>query len=282
MDAGGGGRQSDAEGGALLHQLRLFQPDVCPVRQDDAVATCPGVGQGLGDPVVFRLDGGQLRQQPDEIGVGADGGAGPAAQGVVVQLLRQSDAAADGAGGQLHGFHGELADLLQLVQGAQGRFRLGQGADGSAALQKALVQPLADGTVLLQGLHPTGQPDADLPQGEGVEQILQQIGAALGTEGLTVGDGGVDAEQLLQLSAQLGGGAAHGIGGVDDGDEGLSCGLDVPDGLPLGLHIVTAGDVGDGAVRCDHDADGGVVLHDLFGPQLRGLGHGDGRIGPGG
>ena len=68
---------------------------------------------------------------------------------------------------------------------------------------------------------------------------------------------------------------------IDENDEGLARLLHVGDGAGLGLAVVLARDIGDGPVCRDDDAEGAVVLHDLFGAELRRLRHGQLLRGPG-
>ena len=85
---------------------------------------------------------------------------------------------------------------------------------------------------------------------------------------------GLHAVFAAQLRAQ---GLRRGRAGalrIDENDEGLARLLHVGDGAGLGLAVVLARDIGDGPVCRDDDAEGAVVLHDLFGAELRRLRHG--------
>ena len=64
-------------------------------------------------------------------------------------------------------------------------------------------------------------------------------------------------------------------GGVEEDEEGLAQLLELGDHPGLRLQVGLPGQVGDGAVGGDHDANGGVLGNDLPGADLRGLRHGD-------
>ena len=68
---------------------------------------------------------------------------------------------------------------------------------------------------------------------------------------------------------------APGVCGVQQDDEGLPQLLQLPDHPLLRFQVVLPGDVGDGAVGSDDNADGGVLGDHLPGADLRRLRHGD-------
>ena len=104
----------------------------------------------------------------------------------------------------------------------------------------------------------------------------------LGAHGLAVG-----AEGLHLIGSPGSGRTAPGrhfpgLPAVDHHHKGLAGGLHIPNGPVLGGQGSPPGNVRDGAVGGHHQANGAVILHHLFGAQLRCLGHGDLMVVPGG
>ena len=71
-----------------------------------------------------------------------------------------------------------------------------------------------------------------------------------------------------------------GVGRVEEHQERLAQLLQLPDHPLLRLQIVLPGNLGDGAVGGDHDADGGVLSNHFSGAYLGGLRHGDLMVKP--
>ena len=134
----------------------------------------------------------------------------------------------------------------------------------------------------IQRPNPPGHIDVQLLHGEGVEQILQNSADVLHLHGLAICNHHRHTIGAADILGGFLGRSGLRPGGVENHHKGLPGGLHIPDGPALCFHIILSGDVRDGAVGGDHKADGAVLLHDLFGAQLSGLGHGDFIVKPGG
>ena len=136
--------------------------------------------------------------------------------------------------------------------------------------------------VIGQGVHPGGQEKVQLLDGELIEDpfddgsdvLLIQLQAVAAHTGHVIAVHNVGLDGL--------GPVGLGIGRVQEDQEGLAQLLELGNDPLLRLDVVLPGDVGDGPVGGDHDADGGVFGNDLSRPDLRGLGHGDVVVIPGG
>ena len=132
-----------------------------------------------------------------------------------------------------------------------------------------------------QGVHPRGQEQVQLLHGELVEDGPQDIRHVLLPQVQAVYR---DAVHLIAAADIPGNGlrpVAFGVHGVQQDDEGLSQLLELPDHPFLRLQVVFSGDVGDGAVCGNHDADSGVFRDDLPGADFRRLRHGNLVVIPG-
>ena len=144
------------------------------------------------------------------------------------------------------------------------------------------IQAALDGVVVRQGVHPGGQEQIQLLHRELVEHPLDDGGyrrlvqlQAVGAHTRHVIAGGdVRPDGLCPVGI--------GVGRVEHHQEGLSQLLELGDHPLLRLQIVLPGDVGNGTVCGDHDTDGGMLRNDLACADLRGLGHGDLIVKPGG
>ena len=171
--------------------------------------------------------------------------------------------------------------MLALPKGGDNALHLPDVAELGGVLADGVVQPRLDGVVRRQGVHPGGQEQVQLLHGELVEHRLQNRGHRVLIQFQAV-DG--HAVHLVPGGDVLGDGlspAVLGIGGIQQDDEGLPQLLQLPDHPLLRLQVVLPGDIRDGAVGGDDDADGGVLGDHLSGADLRRLGHGDLVVVPG-
>ena len=122
---------------------------------------------------------------------------------------------------------------------------------------------------------PSRQEKSQLRHRELIHQLCQDADDLLHAHAQAVDAHNADAEARLQRRAELLRALAVRLLGIDEHDKRLSGGLHVGDGALLGVDIILARDVGDGAVSRHDDADGAVILHDLLCAKLRGLRHGD-------
>ena len=172
--------------------------------------------------------------------------------------------------------------MLALPQGGDDALHLPDVAELGGVLTDGVIQARFDRMVRRQGIHPGGQEQVQLLHGELVEHRLQD-----GGHGVLVQLQAVDghAVHLIPGGDVLGDGlgpVAPGVCGVQQDDEGLPQLLQLPDHPLLRFQVVLPGDVGDGAVGSDDNADGGVLGDHLPGADLRRLGHGDLMVVPGG
>ena len=126
-----------------------------------------------------------------------------------------------------------------------------------------------DGVVRGQGVHPVRQEELELLHRELKEHRLDdlrhrplaQVQAAHRQAGHVV--------LLRQLGPEGLGPVGVRPGGVEEDEEGLAQLLELGDHPGLRLQVGLPGQVGDGAVGGDHDANGGVLGNDLPGADLR-------------
>ena len=183
---------------------------------------------------------------------------------------------------ELKQYQGALEAILFAHGEPIGTDRLAQALDLPGQLQQLTIEGRLHRVLRLQGIHPPGEIDPELDHREGIQQRPQKLPNALGIQALAVrrhhGAVFLVHEPLFQGHGSL----PPGLPAIDHHQEGLARGLHITDGPMLRLYIILPGDVRNGAVGGDHQAQGGMALHDLFGAQLRRLGHGDLLVIPGG
>ena len=282
MDAGGAGLQPNAVTAALLHDLRLLQLQLVDSRHHNAIAGLPHIPEGGCHLVVLRFHRRQLGKQAHQVPVIGHLKAGLLRQRLVEQLPGQGQTGCGHAGAQIDGGDLRLADVFALSQGGDDALHLPDMAELCSVLADGVVQSRFDGVTGRQSVHPRRQEQVQLLHWELVEHRLQYGGHRVLVQLQAIDSHAVD---LVPGGDVLGDGlgpVAPGVGGVQQNDEGLSQLLQLPDHPLLRLQVVLPGDVGDGAVGGDDDADGGVLSDDLPGADLRRLGHGDLVVVPGG
>jgi len=259
MDAGGAGLQLHAVAAPLLHDLRLLQGQLVDAGNHDAVARLPHVLQGPGHLVILRLHRRQTGQQAHQVAVVPHLKAGLLRQRVVEQLSGQAEPGRRHAGAQVNAGDLRFADVLAGPQGGDDSIHLPDVLELGSALAHRVIEAGLDGVVRRQGVHPGRQEQVQLLHGELVEDAPEDVRHILLPQFQAVHRNAV---HLIPGGDVFGDGlrpVALGVHGIQQDDEGLPQLLELPDHPLLRLQIVLPGDVGDGAVRGDDDADGGVL-----------------------
>ena len=151
----------------------------------------------------------------------------------------------------------------------------------SRVLQKGLINGRFHRMGPLQGVQPPGEIYLQGRHGEGIEKRAEHLRDALRIQSQAVHDQRLHAILLVDIFFCRGCRLPRRVPGIYDDEKGFSRFFHIRNGLPFGIDIVLPGDVGDGPIRGHHQADAAVFLHNLFGPQLRRLGHGNLVVKPG-
>ena len=152
----------------------------------------------------------------------------------------------------------------------------------ASSLPDRAVHRRLNGVAHRQGVHPGGQEEPQFPEGELIENGLDDVRDGLLRQLQAVHRQALDAKAAGDVPADAGCPAAPGVRGVEQHHEGLAQLLELGNDPLLRFQVVLPGDVGDGAVRGDDHAHGGVLLDHLPGADLGGLRHRDFVVHPGG
>ena len=136
--------------------------------------------------------------------------------------------------------------------------------------------------VLFQCVQPPGQIHPKLRHGEGIQQRPEHPADSLGIQGLAVCHQRLQGKLFPQVLGRALGRLAPGIPGVHHHQEGFAGFAHIRHRPALRFQIILPGNIRNCAISGHHQADGAVLLHHFFRPQLCRLGHGDFRIEPGG
>ena len=116
--------------------------------------------------------------------------------------------------------------------------------------------------------HPAGQREIQLPHRELIQHLLQDGVQCGGIQVQTADGQHAAAIALLQLGRQGPGLRGVRVGAVEEDDKGLAQRFQLLHHPLLRREVAFPGDLADGAIRRDHDADGGVVGDDLAGTRF--------------
>ena len=282
MDGGRAGLQTYPIGAAPLENFRLFQLHFLRCGHHHPIAGGLDGGESRGNFIVLPPDFRQLGQQVYQCSIILDGDACPAAENLIKQCLWQNDGAADHAAAEIHAAQTVVLNQIQSCQGSQCLLGLPQVADFSRSLEEALVQRCFHRVFRFQSIQPPGQEHPQLRHGEGGQHRLEKSGDAGFVQALTIGNIWPESVLLCNIPLHRFCQFAPRLPAVHHHQKGLARGLHVQNGSTLCRNITGAGNVRNAAVGGEHQADGAVLLHHLFGAQLCRLGHGNFPVIPGG
>ena len=135
--------------------------------------------------------------------------------------------------------------------------------------------------IRFQCIQPPGKMYPKLRHRESIQQFPEHLSDLLCIQRLAVCHHSVDTELLMQLLLHCRGSCTGGLSGIYYNKVGLSRFLHILDGPFFRGSIILTGNVRNGTVGSNHQAKGRMLIHDLFRPQFRSLGHGDLMVIPG-
>ena len=279
MDGRRAGPQANSVAPALAHDLRLFQMQLVQRGHHDAVAGGLHLLDGAADLLVLPLGPGKADDAGHQACLVADLQPRGLPQHPVEDVRLQFQLQNHLAGGQLHAAHPGALEVFALQRGSLGHVL--HLADRSGILLRRRVHRALQPVIRLQHGDPPRHCKGDFLYIKLIEHALQdtvdggavQVHAVHRQHGVAV--------FFLHLLRQLAGGRAVRVQAVEQDDEGLVDLGQLGNDPGLGVPVLFPGNVADGAVGGDDQADGGVVPDDLAGAGLGGHVEGDLLLEPG-